>query len=115
MDKEEESLEREGKHYYIPYMEAHFSNLQMRANLCRQCLCMTTWIGFGYAVYIVCLYWAGPIYGTSTTINPLSLSFLFLGGRVVSIGITPWGIVEKRSELVGKKMDIPFHSVAQPR
>ena len=39
----------------------------------------------------------------------------FLGGRVVSIGITPWGIVEKRNELVGKKMDIPFHSVAQPR
>ena len=33
----------------------------------------------------------------------------------MSIGITPWGIVEKRNELVGKKMDIPFHSVAQPR
>ena len=37
------------------------------------------------------------------------------GGRVVSIGITPWGMVEKRHELVGKKMDVPFHSVAQPR
>ena len=37
------------------------------------------------------------------------------GGRVVSIGITPWGTVEKRHELVGKKMDVPFHSVAQPR
>ena len=34
---------------------------------------------------------------------------------MVSIGITPWGIVEKRNELVGKKTDIPFHSVAQPR
>ena len=34
---------------------------------------------------------------------------------MVSIGITPWGIVEKRNELVGKKMDVPFHSVAQPR
>ena len=33
----------------------------------------------------------------------------------MSIGITPWGIVEKRNELVGKKMDVPFHSVAQPR
>ena len=40
---------------------------------------------------------------------------LLPGGRVVSIGITPWGIVEKRNELVGKKTDIPFHSVAQPR
>ena len=39
----------------------------------------------------------------------------FAGGRVVSIGITPWGTVEKRHELVGKKMDVPFHSVAQPR
>ena len=37
------------------------------------------------------------------------------GGRVVCIGITPWGIVEKSHELVGKKMDIPFHPVAQPR
>ena len=37
------------------------------------------------------------------------------GGRVVSIGITPWGIVDKRNELVGKKRDIPFHANAQPR
>ena len=37
------------------------------------------------------------------------------GGRVVSIGIAPWGVVEKRSELVGKNKDIPFHTVAQPR
>ena len=41
--------------------------------------------------------------------------YYFAGGRVVSIGITPWGTVEKRHELVGKKMDVPFHSVAQPR
>ena len=41
--------------------------------------------------------------------------FNLAGGRVVSIGITPWGTVEKRHELVGKKMDVPFHSVAQPR
>ncbi|XP_059081116.1 transient receptor potential cation channel trpm-like isoform X3 [Tigriopus californicus] len=37
------------------------------------------------------------------------------GGRVVSIGITPWGIIEKRNDLVGKKMDIPFHSMSAPR
>jgi len=37
------------------------------------------------------------------------------GGRVVSIGITPWGVVDKRNELVGKKMDIPFHSNSAPR
>ena len=39
----------------------------------------------------------------------------FAGGRVVSIGITPWGIVDKRTELVGKKRDIPLHANAQPR
>ena len=37
------------------------------------------------------------------------------GGRVVSIGIAPWGVVEKRRELVGKNKDVPFHTVAQPR
>ena len=37
------------------------------------------------------------------------------GGRVVSIGIAPWGVVEKRNELVGKNKDVPFHTVAQPR
>ena len=45
----------------------------------------------------------------------MNMLFNFAGGRVVSIGITPWGTVEKRHELVGKKMDVPFHSVAQPR
>ena len=37
------------------------------------------------------------------------------GGRVVSIGIAPWGVVEKRNELIGKNKDVPFHTVAQPR
>lgn len=37
------------------------------------------------------------------------------GGRVVSIGITPWGIVERRAELVGNKKEVAFHPVPQPR
>ena len=37
------------------------------------------------------------------------------GGRVVSIGIAPWGVVEKRRELIGKGKDVPFHTITQPR
>ena len=37
------------------------------------------------------------------------------GGRVVSIGITPWGIVDRRNELLGKKKEVAFHPVPQPR
>ncbi len=47
--------------------------------------------------------------------HSVNVPSLYAGGRVVSIGIAPWGVVDKRNELVGKKMDIPFHSVAQPR
>ncbi|XP_059478668.1 transient receptor potential cation channel trpm isoform X6 [Neocloeon triangulifer] len=36
-------------------------------------------------------------------------------GRVVSIGIAPWGIVENNSELVGKNRDVPYHSISSPR
>ena len=41
--------------------------------------------------------------------------YLLLGGRVVSIGITPWGIVDRRNELLGRKREVAFHPVAQPR
>ena len=37
------------------------------------------------------------------------------GGRVVSIGITPWGIVDRRNELLGKKQEVVFHPVSAPR
>ena len=40
---------------------------------------------------------------------------IFLGGRVVSIGITPWGIVDRRNELLGRKREVAFHPVPQPR
>ncbi|RVE51394.1 hypothetical protein evm_003949 [Chilo suppressalis] len=36
-------------------------------------------------------------------------------GRVVSIGIAPWGIVEGASELIGKGRDVPYHAIASPR
>ena len=32
------------------------------------------------------------------------------GDRVVSIGIAPWGIVDKRLDLIGRKKDNPYHS-----
>ncbi|GBP81879.1 Transient receptor potential cation channel trpm [Eumeta japonica] len=35
-------------------------------------------------------------------------------GRVVSIGIAPWGIVEGASELVGRGLDVPYHAIASP-
>lgn len=36
-------------------------------------------------------------------------------GRVVSIGIAPWGIVERNHELLGHNSDVPCHSIASPR
>ncbi|KOB73985.1 Trpm, partial [Operophtera brumata] len=36
-------------------------------------------------------------------------------GRVVSIGIAPWGIVEGASDLIGKGRDVPYHAMASPR
>ena len=37
------------------------------------------------------------------------------GGRVVSIGIAPWGVVENRSTLVGRDKDVTYLSIDQPR
>uniref|UniRef100_A0A8D8RTN9 Transient receptor potential cation channel trpm n=1 Tax=Cacopsylla melanoneura TaxID=428564 RepID=A0A8D8RTN9_9HEMI len=36
-------------------------------------------------------------------------------GRVVSIGIAPWGIVENNHELIGHNKDVPYHSISSPR
>lgn len=36
-------------------------------------------------------------------------------GRVVSIGIAPWGVVENRASLVGRKKDVPYQSIDHPR
>ncbi|KAI5640133.1 hypothetical protein NE865_07390 [Phthorimaea operculella] len=35
-------------------------------------------------------------------------------GRVVSIGIAPWGIVEGANDLIGKGRDVPYHAMASP-
>ncbi|XP_063995488.1 transient receptor potential cation channel trpm isoform X2 [Diachasmimorpha longicaudata] len=35
-------------------------------------------------------------------------------GRVVSIGIAPWGILEKSHELVGRGGEVPYDSMASP-
>lgn len=37
------------------------------------------------------------------------------GGRVVSIGIAPWGVVENRAGLVGRNKDVTYLSIDQPR
>ena len=37
------------------------------------------------------------------------------GGRVVSIGIAPWGVVENRASLIGCKKDVTYLSIDQPR
>lgn len=37
------------------------------------------------------------------------------GGRVVSIGIAPWGVVENRATLVGRRKDVTYLSIDQPR
>jgi transient receptor potential cation channel subfamily M protein 3 len=36
-------------------------------------------------------------------------------GRVISIGIAPWGIVENNLELCGHNRDVPYHSISSPR
>ncbi|KAI4468011.1 transient receptor potential cation channel subfamily m member 6 [Holotrichia oblita] len=36
-------------------------------------------------------------------------------GRVVSLGIAPWGIVENNQELIGINKDVPYHSISSPR
>lgn len=36
-------------------------------------------------------------------------------GRAVSIGIAPWGIVERNHELLGHNRDVPCHSISSPR
>ena len=36
-------------------------------------------------------------------------------GRVVSIGIAPWGIIENNHELIGHNKDVPYHSISSPR
>jgi hypothetical protein len=36
-------------------------------------------------------------------------------GQVISIGIAPWGIVEKKYQLCGNDDDIPYHSIPTVR
>ena len=36
-------------------------------------------------------------------------------GRVVSIGIAPWGIVEGNRDLVARGKEVPYHAIASPR
>ncbi|XP_076047574.1 transient receptor potential cation channel, subfamily M isoform X4 [Oratosquilla oratoria] len=37
------------------------------------------------------------------------------GGRVVSVGIAPWGIVERRQDLVSRNKDVPYHPINSPK
>ncbi|XP_066967422.1 transient receptor potential cation channel trpm isoform X5 [Macrobrachium rosenbergii] len=37
------------------------------------------------------------------------------GGRVVSVGIAPWGIIERRTDLLGRNRDVPYHPLISPK
>lgn len=36
-------------------------------------------------------------------------------GRLVSVGIAPWGIVERRQDLIGHNKDVPYHPMNSPK
>lgn len=36
-------------------------------------------------------------------------------GRLVSVGIAPWGIIERRQDLVGHNKDVPYHPMNSPK
>lgn len=36
-------------------------------------------------------------------------------GRVNTLGIAPWGIVENNHELIGHNTEVPYHSISSPR
>ncbi|XP_068894199.1 transient receptor potential cation channel trpm isoform X13 [Tenebrio molitor] len=36
-------------------------------------------------------------------------------GRVNTLGIAPWGIVENNQELIGHNTEVPYHSISSPR
>ncbi|RZB49885.1 hypothetical protein BDFB_009749, partial [Asbolus verrucosus] len=35
-------------------------------------------------------------------------------GRVNTLGIAPWGIVENNHELIGHNTEVPYHSISSP-
>ncbi|XP_069984689.1 transient receptor potential cation channel trpm [Penaeus vannamei] len=37
------------------------------------------------------------------------------GGRVVSVGIAPWGIIERRQDLIGRNKDVPYIPINAPK
>lgn len=62
--------------------------------------------------YSIRLYWLGV---TKQVGDALLLEGQQRTGRVVSIGIAPWGIVERNHELLGHNRDVPCHSISSPR
>lgn len=36
-------------------------------------------------------------------------------GRVNTLGIAPWGIVENNQDLIGHNTEVPYHSISSPR
>ncbi|XP_012280563.1 transient receptor potential cation channel trpm isoform X2 [Orussus abietinus] len=57
--------------------------------------------------------------GTNTGVtrqvgDALLLERSYRQGRVISIGIAPWGILEKSHELIGRGRDIPYDSISSP-
>lgn len=73
---------------------------------------MKTKIRILFIPYIPCYYILGV---TKQVGDALLLEGQQRSGRVVSIGIAPWGIVERNHELLGHNCDVPCHSIASPR
>ncbi|KAA0192163.1 hypothetical protein HAZT_HAZT006814, partial [Hyalella azteca] len=52
---------------------------------------------------------------TNFDLQPKLKKVIRKGGRVVSVGIAPWGIVERRHDLVGRNRELPYLPITTPR
>lgn len=87
---------------------------------------MQVWYGRGFAFNVLdrryltgnCILMIPFVFLTGVT-KQVGDALLLEGqqktGRVVSIGIAPWGIVERNHELLGHNRDVPCHSISSPR
>lgn len=77
--------------------------------------CLISKVAYFVSIYHDCClycYWPGV---TKQVGDALLLEGQQRTGRVVSIGIAPWGIVERNHELLGHNRDVPCHSISSPR
>lgn len=71
---------------------------------------------FSYLAYHQCEYVLKFVIGVTRQVGDALLSERTQrSGRVISLGIAPWGIVENNQELIGINRDVPYHSISSPR